>query len=57
MQEHRPQRPPLAADRSADALSAPLVVMYVYQVIDTVTTTPPGSIIPDGFTLPSTGAS
>lgn len=33
------------------ALSAPLVVMYVYQVIDTVTTTPPGSIIPDGITF------
>lgn len=33
------------------ALSAPLVIMYVYQVIDTVTTTPPGSIIPDGVTL------
>lgn len=33
------------------ALSAPLVVMYVYQILDTVTTTPPGSIIPDGFTL------
>jgi len=33
------------------AISAPLVVMYVYQVIDTVTTTPPGSIIPDGVTL------
>ena len=25
--------------------------MYLYQVIDTVTTTPPGSIIPDGVTL------
>jgi hypothetical protein len=24
------------------ALSAPLVVMYVYQIVDTVTTTPPG---------------
>lgn len=33
------------------ALSAPLVIMYVYQVIDTVTTTPPGSIIPDGVTF------
>lgn len=33
------------------ALSAPLVIMYVYQVIDTVTTSPPGSIIPDGVTL------
>ena len=33
------------------ALSAPLVVMYVYQILDTVTTTPPGSIVPDGVTL------
>jgi inositol-phosphate transport system permease protein len=33
------------------ALSAPLVVMYVYQILDTVTTTPPGSIIPDGITF------
>lgn len=33
------------------ALSAPLVVMYIYQIIDTVTTSPPGSILPDGVTL------
>lgn len=33
------------------ALSAPLVIMYLYQVIDTVTTSAPGSIIPNGITL------
>jgi inositol-phosphate transport system permease protein len=33
------------------ALSAPLVIMYVYQVVDTVTTSAPGSIIPNGITL------
>ncbi len=33
------------------ALSAPLVVMYLYQIIDTVTTTAPGSIVPNGITL------
>ena len=33
------------------ALSAPLVIMYVYQAVDTVTTSAPGSIIPNGITL------
>jgi inositol-phosphate transport system permease protein len=48
MQEHRVHNArhwPLIAVLTA-LFSAPLVVMYVYQVIDTVTTTPPGSIIP-----------
>lgn len=33
------------------ALSAPLVIMYLYQIVDTVTTSAPGSIIPNGITL------
>ncbi len=32
-------------------VSFPLVLMYVYLVIDTITVTPPGSIIPEKFTL------
>src|SRR5690606_22320734 len=32
-------------------LSAPLVVMYVYLVIDTVTNSPAGSLVPNEFTL------
>jgi len=33
------------------AVSAPLVIMYLYLVVDSVTTTPPGSVLPDGVTL------
>ncbi len=33
------------------AISAPLVLMYVYMVIDSFTTAPPGAILPDGVTL------
>ncbi len=32
-------------------LTAPLVLMYVYLFMDTITNTPPGSIIPNEFTL------
>lgn len=32
-------------------ISAPLVIMYLYQLVDSVTTAPPGSIVPDGVTL------
>ena len=32
-------------------VSAPLVLMYAYLFIDTITTTAPGSLIPSGFTL------
>jgi len=32
-------------------LSVPLVVMYVYLFVDTVTNTPPGSLVPDEVTL------
>lgn len=49
MNGHQARHWPLIAILAA--LSAPLVVMYVYQVLDTVTTSPPGSIIPDGVTL------
>ncbi|MET1413280.1 carbohydrate ABC transporter permease [Roseibium sp. HPY-6] len=31
--------------------SMPLVIMYVYLVIDTITVSPPGSLIPSGFTF------
>lgn len=34
-------------------ISVPLVVMYLYQVIDTVTTRPPGTLIPDGVSFAS----
>lgn len=49
MQPHHTRHWPLIA--ALTALSAPLVIMYLYQLMDTVTTSPPGSIIPDGFTL------
>lgn len=32
-------------------LTAPLILMYVYLFVDTVTNTPPGAVIPDEFTL------
>lgn len=32
-------------------ISAPIIVMYAFLLIDTVTTSPPGSAIPNGFTL------
>ncbi len=32
-------------------LTAPLILMYAYLFIDTITNTPPGSIIPNEFTL------
>jgi len=32
-------------------LTAPLILMYVYLFLDTITNTPPGSIIPNEFTL------
>ena len=32
-------------------ISAPLVIMYVYQLVDSFTTSPPGAILPDGITL------
>lgn len=32
-------------------LSAPLVLMYAYQLIDSFTTSAPGSLVPTGFTL------
>lgn len=31
--------------------SAPLIIMYTFQLVDTVTTTRPGSLIPEAFTL------
>jgi len=49
MQPHHRSYWPIVA--ALTALSAPLVIMYVYQLIDTVTTTAPGSIIPNGITL------
>jgi len=32
-------------------LTAPLILMYVYLFVDTITNTPPGSMIPNEFTL------
>ncbi len=32
-------------------LTAPLILMYIYLFVDTVTNTPPGTMIPNEFTL------